>query len=224
MSTIAELELPAEEFALARTFRDVPSVEFEVERVAAYEQERLLPFIWATGEDIAHGTLEEALETDPSVENVRLLADLEDEWLYQMDWVSEIRIVLHAMLEEEATVLTAVGRDDRWLLRVHFPDRESLSRTYDFCTDNEFSLSVNSIYQLDERRHGQYGLTKEQHESLVTASKMGYYDVPRNITMTEVAEELGISHQALSERLRRGHGRLVRNALVVGAASPEKKR
>jgi predicted DNA binding protein len=42
--------------------------------------------------------------------------------------------------------------------------------------------------------------------------------------MTEVAEELGISHQALSERLRRGHGRLVRNALVVGAASPEKKR
>lgn len=219
MSTIAELEVAADEFALAATFDAIPEAEFEVERVVAYDRERLLPFAWVTADEHTREELDDALAADPSVDNVELLTDLGDEWLYQMDLVDAIDFMVHLLSEEQATVMTAFGERDRWLLRILFPDRDSLSRSYDFCENEGFTLEVTSIYELDEQRHGQFGLTKEQHESLVTASKLGYYSVPRGATLSDVADELGISHQALSERLRRGHGRLVDNALVIGTES-----
>lgn len=216
MSTIAELQIPATEFALSATFDAVPDAEFEVERVAAYDRDRLLPFTWVTADESGRDALDEALRDDPSVDQVELLTDLEGEWLYRMDWIEAIDFLVHVLSEEHATVLTAFGESDRWLLRVLFPDRDSLSRSYDFCDQTGLSVEVTSIYELDQRRSGQFGLTANQLESLITASEQGYYEVPRGATLTEVADELGISHQALSERLRRGHGRLVQNALVIG--------
>lgn len=216
MSTIAELEVPAAEFALSSTFDAVPDAEFEVERVVAYDRDRLLPFVWVTAPESGHDTLDDALRADSSVDSIELLTDLGDEWLYRMDWIQAIEFVVHLLHEEHATVLTAFGEQDRWLLRILFPDRDALSRSYDFCDDADLSVEVTSIYELDDRRRGQFGLTADQLESLITASEEGYYEVPRGATLQEVAAELGISHQALSERLRRGHGRLVRNALVIG--------
>lgn len=221
MSTIAELEVAADVFALAATFDLIPEAEFEVERVVAYDRKRLLPFVWVTAADHTHEQLADALAADPSVDNVELLTDLGDEWLYRMDLVDAIDFLVHLLDEEQATVMAAFGERDRWLLRILFPDRDSLSRSYDFCEEQGVALEVTSIYELDEQRHGQFGLTKDQHESLVTASKLGYYNVPRGATLSEVADELGISHQALSERLRRGHGRLVDNALVIGPESDD---
>lgn len=216
MSTIAELEIPAEEFALSATFDAVPDAEFEVERVVAYDHDRLLPFTWVTADESGRDALDEALRDDPSVDQVELLTDLDGEWLYRMDWIQAVEFLIHILHEEHATVLTAFGESDQWLLRVLFPDRDALSRSYDFFESEGLSVEVTSIYELDQQRSGQFGLTADQLESLVTASEQGYYDVPRGATLQEVADVLGISHQALSERLRRGHGRLVRNALIIG--------
>ena len=52
-------------------------------------------------------------------------------------------------------------------------------------------------------------LTKTQYETVVTAYELGYFDVPRKVTLKELAAELDVSHQALSERLRRSHAALV---------------
>lgn len=62
---------------------------------------------------------------------------------------------------------------------------------------------------------GQPGLTDIQHDTLVTAIRAGYYDVPRSLLMGELTDELGVSQQALSNRLRRRHRTLVENALSV---------
>lgn len=58
-------------------------------------------------------------------------------------------------------------------------------------------------------------VTGEQREAVLTALELGYYEVPRHANLADVAAELGISHQALSERLRRAHGGLV-SAFVGG--------
>jgi predicted DNA binding protein len=60
-----------------------------------------------------------------------------------------------------------------------------------------------------------YGLTTAQREALVLAVESGYYDIPRTCTTVEVAEELGISDQAVTERLRRAIVNLVDNSLLV---------
>lgn len=58
------MSLPAEGFALREILDRVPNVEFEVERVAAHGDDRVLPFVWATSEELAD--VENALDTDPS--------------------------------------------------------------------------------------------------------------------------------------------------------------
>jgi predicted DNA binding protein len=47
-------------------------------------------------------------------------------------------------------------------------------------------------------------LTSAQEEALRAAWGLGYFQVPRAATASEVAEELGISKTAFLERLRRG--------------------
>ncbi|GAA0663181.1 helix-turn-helix domain-containing protein [Natronoarchaeum mannanilyticum] len=217
MSTIAEICIPTDEFVLRETLDAVPDAEFEVMRVAAHGTDDVIPFLTAHAPD--QDDLERALTDDGSVENVTRLADSDDEWLYQMEWVEDIRFILHVLTEEDGTILSAYGNGDGWHLRILFTDRESLSATFDFCDQQGLSLDIKRIYELeDATRRGQYGLTAEQLDTLETAYERGFYDIPREEPMNALADELGISHQALSERLRRGHRNLIENTLVIGAA------
>ncbi|MGB9954814.1 helix-turn-helix domain-containing protein (plasmid) [Haloferax prahovense] len=66
----------------------------------------------------------------------------------------------------------------------------------------------------EPRRPTRFGLTDRQHHTLVTAFRQGYYSVPRDSDIRELSNTLGVTHQATSQRLRRGHERLIRRALV----------
>jgi len=57
----------------------------------------------------------------------------------------------------------------------------------------------------DEELETTAALTEPQQEAIAEAYRQGYYDVPREISLEELANELDISHQALSERLRRAN-------------------
>ncbi|WP_135853788.1 helix-turn-helix domain-containing protein [Halorussus salinus] len=216
MSTIAQLGIPAEEFALRETLSRVPDVTVEAERVVAHDDERVMPFVWAAGEDLA--AFEDALAEDSSVENERRLTDLPDGRFYQMEWVESVEVLLHSMTEHGAAVLKARGQDGRWHLRILFSDRAAVSQTHAFCRERDVAADVEQIHDLDGRDGGgQHGLTAEQYEAVTTALETGYYEVPRGSSARDLAADLDISHQALSERLRRGHGNLVANALTVDA-------
>ena len=52
-------------------------------------------------------------------------------------------------------------------------------------------------------------LTQRQEEALLEANRLGYYKVPRERRLKEVAEEMGMSSAALSELLRRAEERLI---------------
>ena len=215
MGTIAEILLSPDEFALWDTFENLPDVEFEIARVVAHGPDRAMPFLWVAGDDLTE--LDDVLEADPSVENVTLIADLESERLYQMDWTDRIDFIVHVLVEENATVLSAQGSKRSWHLRILFPERDALSKTFEFSRENGLSAEIQQIYELEDAdRGGQYGLTEDQYETLVAAYDEGYYRIPRGATQEELAETLGISRQALSERFRRGHCQLVKNALVIG--------
>ncbi len=54
------------------------------------------------------------------------------------------------------------------------------------------------------------GLTARQQEILDAAYREGYFEVPRRITLTELAGRLGIAKSTLSEALRRAEGRVAR--------------
>ncbi|RBI62533.1 DNA-binding protein [halophilic archaeon] len=217
MGTIVVGRTPASDFALEATLDRVQGVEFEIERVVAPEAGQVMPYVWAAADSDQADELERALSDDPTTDDVERLADLGDEWLYRMEWVERIRFVVHVLVDAQGTIMDAVGKDEEWWLRVLFPDRDSLSATYDFCETNDVPFDVDQIYRLEAApRRSQYGLTEEQYEALVTAFEHGYYEVPRSVSGEELAAELDISHQALSERLRRAYRNLVSRTIIVG--------
>lgn len=105
--TVATIGLSTDEFALHSTLQELNSIEFKIERVVAYDPDRVMPLVWVTGNDAE--TIESALQTDPSVENLELLTDLDNEQLYQMDWVEQIDTLIEILLEEDGTILDAFG-------------------------------------------------------------------------------------------------------------------
>jgi hypothetical protein len=99
---------------------------------------------------------------------------------------------------------------------VLYPRRSLFSKTHEFCEDHGLTLDVESIRELEGEPAGRYGLTTDQYEVLATAASKGYFEVPRAVTLQELAEEFDVSHQAISERLRRATNALVQDTLFVG--------
>jgi predicted DNA binding protein len=221
MSTIAELTLPAEEFALRETLEATPDLAVEIERVVAHDPDQVMPYVWFIGEEETLETIDDALATDPTVDEAELLTDLGNERLYRMNWIDNVTLILHLLTEERATVLDATVENTRWRFRVLFPERDALSRCYEFANEQGVSIELQKIHRLDETRHSRFGLTDPQHETLVAALDCGYYEIPRHVDMETLSDELDISHQALSERLRRAHRSLVEEAVGIDLPDDE---
>jgi predicted DNA binding protein len=217
MPTIVWGDIPTGEFALQQTFEVVPDAVFECEQVVENGHDVVMPMLWGRASD--PGELDVALENDPSVGDVEKLAELDGEVLYRMEWVRQVELVLQMMLNDNGTVLDAYGNSDRWRLRIFYPDREELSETNEFCEKHDLPFDVRRVRDMDSEPASRYGLTDEQYESLKRAWESGYFDVPRETGIEDLADELDISHQALSERLRRGHNTLVEN--MLGISVPE---
>lgn len=214
MPVIARISVPASALALGEVLESLPDAEFEVERIVETGEDRVMPLLWVRDAD--RETIEEALAADPSVENATLVADFEGELLYQMEWIDHIGLLIHMITNSKASILDAYGQHGQWHLRVLYPDRELFSKTHDFCEEHGLELRIQSIREMEGEPAGRYGLTEEQHQALVYAVRRGYFKIPRDVTLEELAAETDVSHQALSERLRRGMETLVEDTLIIG--------
>ena len=83
-----------------------------------------------------------------------------------------------------------------------------------FSKDHELPLDVLSVQEMESSPSGRYRLTEAQYEAVRMDCEQGYYKVPQETDLHDLADALGVSHQALSERLRRGINALVTNALL----------
>ncbi|WP_433629222.1 helix-turn-helix domain-containing protein [Halomicrococcus sp. NG-SE-24] len=64
-----------------------------------------------------------------------------------------------------------------------------------------------------------FGLTPEQREALVLALNRGYFATPSEVTLDELADQLGITRQAVSSRVRLGTEKVLRSVLVSSASN-----
>ena len=218
-ASVVRAEIPADEFALGYTFDALPNVSVQCERIVESGNRTVMPLVWVYGAD--RKPLEEALSRDPSVETASLAVAFDDELLYRIRWADSVRLVFGIITNARTTVLDLHGADGTWTLRLLSHDRESLSQTHRFCDDHSFRLDIRSIREMDDGSAGHFGLTSKQYETLRTACERGYFQVPRETDLSTLAEELGVSHQALSERIRRATTTLIREALLTDAPSTD---
>ena len=215
MGTTAELVIPANEFALARSMDTVPSLEARIEPVVATAANVIMPHVRFRADANELEDVEGALRDDPSVVTYDRLANSDDEHRYRIEWASSVVDAVSHLTAKRATILDATGAGTQWRLRILVPERDALSQTYDVATEAGLTVDVARVHELETTERSRYGLTDAQYETLIEALASGYYEIPRDVDMEGLARELDISHQALSERLRRAHRRLVTEALDI---------
>ena len=209
---VASFRLDPDAVALRETFERLPDLTLEVERIAAHGTESTMPCLWASGVDF--DALDEAFAADPTVAAVIDTSEFPAEKYYQVDWSAPVERRVDAFIDHEAAVLDATADADGWRLRIRFVTREQFDVFRTFLAERDYSFSLLDLADPDAPRRWRGDITPAQREALVVANERGYFDVPRGITTRELAAELAISHQALSERLRRATGNLVDSTLA----------
>jgi predicted DNA binding protein len=179
-----------------------------------------MPYFWIRGGDYAD--FETAVTDDPTVQNVTKLNEYEDGKLYRAEWTRNIESIVYAYLETGATILEATGRAHEWDLRMRFDDDRLVADFQDYCRRNDISSELTRLYHPSEpMAGGQYGLCPKQRTALVTGLESRYFDVPRSVSMEDLADELDISQQSLSKLLRRAHRNMITNVLTVSHPEDE---
>lgn len=211
MATHITCHLPTDEFALHEALSSVSDLSLTCERIVGLGDKTATPLLRFHGSDLS--SLESALEDDSTIDGFEVLTRVQDEALCHVSWNSQVGLLVRMLTATEGLVLSGAATERRWTFRLLFSTRDSLSQLDEFCTKHNLSLDVSSVETWDGNGPDPLGLTSDQYEALVTAYKHGYFKVPREIVLDELAVEMGISHQALSERLRRGHDTLVQRVL-----------
>jgi predicted DNA binding protein len=213
MSVIIEISVPAEDFALGRSLESIDSSQFELERMIP-TTEAVVPFFWA--HDTDPEALETALEADEDVIGVDMIDKLDNRTLFRVEWVPDIDGLVQSIIKHEAAILEAIGTNDRWEFQLRFAESDDISSFQAALNESGVSFSLQRMYNPTDPETDTTGLTPAQREALVLALEHGYFAIPRETDLTELAEELGISDQAVNERMRRGTAKLLLSSLTAG--------
>jgi len=212
MGLVADFRIKSPEFVLHETVERGPEMDLEMIQQAGTDPGRPYMFVWASGDDFE--AFENALTADPTVTDVVRYSTFDDEVLYRMQATDETGLVFYPVwVELGADLMETYNVDGWWHNRMRLPDREALSTLSTWANDNDVRFDLREVYT-DEIRRGRDPLTDAQAEVLQVAFERGYFEVPRGCSAEDIAAELDISTQAVSERLRRGHRSLVARHVV----------
>lgn len=213
---IVEFDIDSD--ALVSALEAAPGMSVVAEQLDSTDDTSMRAVFWAMGGDFEQ--FERGLESDPTVEGQTLLADTGDGRLYRGQFPPEAPEIegYRALVEYDGTLLACENHGSGWFLRTRFPDRDSFTSFRKAVVESGLDISVRAIYeQRESSPERRYGLTDTQRETLVAAEEAGYFAVPRETPLSGVSEQLGISTQSASERLRRGTSSLIRTTLLGNA-------
>lgn len=193
-----------------------PETTVTYEELYSADNTRFL--FWVEGKDLA--TFEESLAVDPTVTNPVLLTETETHRLYRVTFTDfgETAATSAFWRDLDISTLDVTGSIEGWDMRVRMPDRDVLRQYRDICEKRDLQFQLHSIYE-DTRavNKADVELTNRQKETLIVARDLGYFKIPRQASLSDLADHCGISSQAASERIRRGT-----LALIDTAFPPER--
>lgn len=210
---IATFSLPPEALALEHTIDALPEIDVEAERIAAHSTEWTMPCLWVTYGDLDE--VDEALDTDPSVDALVERRHFEEAGFYHVDWSGTVEERIDEFIDKEGSILQAHLQGGRWRVVFRFVDRGQLDAFRRRLDERSHQFRLLDLNVPDTPRQAYHRLTPPQRDALVAAARDGYFGVPRQTTISELAGSVGISHQSFSERLRRGMENLVYSTLTV---------
>ncbi|EMA27354.1 helix-turn-helix domain-containing protein [Halobiforma nitratireducens] len=109
-------------------------------------------------------------------------------------------------IRDGALVVSVVVRDRGLITDIVAAIREAGgSVRLERITDHEMTDGTGSVEAVD--------ITNKQREAIELAVEMGYYDQPRRTDLGELADRLGVSRSAVSQRLNAAESKLLRSLI-----------
>jgi predicted DNA binding protein len=223
MTILVEFSIATDRFKLGNFIEQHDGLSAELERIVPIDDE-VIPYVWVTGPPQILKKLTDKLEESEFTTSVAVLDELtitdskDHHYLYRIGWdLTELDIV-KGIINSQGDIIEGESLGSYWLLRFRFDDHSQMASFYQYLADNQITdFTIESIYELTTRagRGKTYNLTPEQREALTLAAMRGYFDMPRDVTLEEIGDELDISQQAASQRVRRGIRHIVFDVLNI---------
>lgn len=211
MATVATFTVGSEEFPLGTVFEQLPGVQVKLERFVPGPGV-VIPYFWVRG--VATDDVEAAFSDHPAVEAIRLVDSIEDEYLLRVEWNSEYVGILSTLAQLDIPLLETTGTSEQWTFEIRGDDRSDVAEFQRLCRERDIPITLAALHALTPLETGTEAvLTDPQEEVLVLAYERGYFNSPRDVTMEQLGDELGISQQAVASRLRRGIRRVLGGTL-----------
>ena len=210
-TVMVELTLPSDSFAVGSILHDHGDAHVELARFVPIG-EALLPYFWVETDDTS--AFEESVRGDHRVESLAALDTRGNRTLYRIEWAEAIDGFLSAVADHDLLVESATGTADRWQFRLQGPDHGNLSSFQETLSDEGTPVSIRRVWHPTVENEDRYDLTEKQRNTLELAFEGGYFEMPRDASLTDLSEMLDISHQSVSRRIRGGLRNLLATTLM----------
>jgi len=219
---IAEIRFGAE--SLEPVLRGRPADAAAIVSLDAAEEVPLSAGLWLADGDAADAPdapdAPDALEDRDPVRRVSPVPEVDRGAMYRVSYDSSFRgaDVYHVAVDSGGLFTAGRAGRDTWTVRMRFPDEDAVAAVRDRCSARGLEASIDTVEDGVGPYADRFGLTSAQRRALLTAADSGYFEVPRDTSLAGLAEELDISSQAASERVRRGL-----DSLVTGTLRPARR-
>ncbi|MFP8954119.1 helix-turn-helix domain-containing protein [Natrialbaceae archaeon A-arb3/5] len=215
MATEATFTVPSDQFPLGTVFNQLPNVTVELERLIP-AQDVVIPYFWVRGTEVTD--IESEFTAHPGVTDIRLVDSVEDEYLLRVEWALDYDDVLTVLTETEVPLITAIGTNKQWTFEIRGDSRSDIADFQRRCRELDIPITLTELTALTPvETTTEAALTDTQQEALELAYERGYFESPRQVTLKELGEELGISQQAVGSRLRGGINHVLGSTLSAVA-------
>jgi predicted DNA binding protein len=194
---IAEFELDTP--ALRSALQEAPSLDVSIVQQTVPNSGALDIVLNAVRGEFE--AFESGLDDDDTVADWLRFTDGDETRRYRVTLTEEGRDLstYPSWSESGALFLDGHRRRDSWRFRIQFPDEASLQRYVSYCENHGIDCDPVRLSRTDgSALDKQFGLTSIQSQTLVNASQRGFFEIPRECTVEELAAEFDITHQALS--------------------------
>ncbi|AUX09404.1 putative DNA binding protein [Halalkaliarchaeum desulfuricum] len=151
----------------------------------------------------------------------RVIETRDGKAIYSFEYTDEAKVLSPVISAVNGVILEMENDASAWILTVWMPDRTDLDHLWNYARQNDIEIELLRVNEYSGLGTTDAGLTDSQREALLVALETGYFEEPRNATLSEVAADLDISQPAAGGLLRRGIKRLVIASLVDDSEQPD---
>ena len=207
MSLIAEFRLVSENGPLMAIARTVPECTIIVERDEQTVSGPIVFLIRVVCRSFE--AFEAALEDEADVREFTLINDEDSLRAYHVVWRGPQPEGVDDLAFNKTLIERQWVTSEGYHLKQQFTDREEIAAYRDSCLKMGVDFQLDRLYESNSSIETVPGVSEKQREALFAAYEAGYFAVPRQASLRDVAASLDISRSALAERLHRGQSHLL---------------